>query len=231
MRTTWGNMENKKNDKARIIVILGLMAIVAIAGCIDRGKSINSTNEKNDIVATQIPGKTSEVGISSSTSGVMERYSLERLVSLSDIVAIAEVVDILPSRWNTQNGEKPTINNGTHSIIYTDVNIKIVEYLKGSLNNTTITVRTIGGIVGQDKQYVEDQPLYNINEKVLVFLKNDSDPRTVGIGNKHFVTTGSMQGKIIIPTSNELIIGDIKMSLEDAKAIIGEKGEKSYGNI
>lgn len=227
-------MENNKNT-AGIFVILGLTILIAITGCIDKGKlaSVNLTNEQN-VIATPIHQEISDVGISSSTSGMMERYNLDKLVSLSDSVVIAEVVDILPSRWNTQNGEKSTVNDGTSHIIYTDVTIKIVEYLKGSLGNTTdntTIVRTMGGMVGQDKQYVEDQPSYNVNEKVLIFLKNDSDPRTVDIGNKHFVTTGSMQGKITMPANNEVIIGDTKMSLEEAKTAITGKGEKSYGNI
>jgi hypothetical protein len=228
-------MEKNKNGTAGIFVILGLAILIAITGCIDKGKlaSTNLTNEQN-VIATPIHQKISDVGISSSTSGMMERFNLDKLVSLSDSVVIAEVVDILPSRWNTQNGEKPTVNDGISHIIYTDITIKIVEYLKGSLGNTTdntTIVRTIGGMVGQDKQYVEDQPSYNVNEKVLIFLKNDSDPRTVDIGNKHFVTTGSMQGKITIPANNEVIIGDTKLSLEEAKIAITGRGEKSYGNI
>jgi hypothetical protein len=228
-------MENKKNGNTGIFVIFGLMVLIAITGCVDKGKltDVNSTNGKS--VATPIYQGISDAGISSSTSGIMERYNLDKLVSMSDSVVIAEVVDISPSRWNTQNGEKPTVNDGIPHTIYTDVDIKIIEYLKGSLSNTTdnttITVRTMGGTVGQDKQYVENQPSYNVNEKVLVFLKNDSDPRTRYIGTKHLVTTGSIQGKITIPTSNEIIIGDIKMSLEEAKVIIAGKGEKSYGNI
>lgn len=229
-------MENKKNDNAVIFVVL-VLVLTAIAGCIDKGKlsDINSTNEKS-VIATPISKGISDVGVSSSTSGVMERYNLDKLVSISDSVVIAEVVDILPSRWNTQNGEKPTANDGISHTIYTDVNVKIVEYLKGrplnnTTGNTTVIVRTIGGIVGQDKQYVEDQPSYIVNEKVLIFLKNDSDPRTVNNGNKHFVTTGSMQGKVTIPANNEIIIGDTKMSIEEAKVLITGKGEKSYGNI
>jgi hypothetical protein len=151
---------------------------------------------------------------------------------MSDSVVIAEVVSVLPSRWNTINGEKPVNNeNNLPSTIYTDANVKIVESLKGSLDNATITVRTLGGTVGQDKQQVENQPSYSANENVLIFLKNDNDPRTKDIGDSHFITTGLMQGKISIPESNELIIGDEKMSLDEAKIVITGKGEKTNGSI
>jgi hypothetical protein len=173
--------------------------------------------------------------MSSSTSGIIERYNLDKLIYMSDSIVIAEVIDLLPSRWSTPNGNKPTVNNGMLYTIYTDANIKIVEYLKGSPGNITdnaiITVRMLGGTVGQDKQYVEDQPSYSVHERVLVFLKNDSDRRTIDIGGKHFVTVGMMQGKISIPADNKIIIGDVKMSLEEARVVIAGKGNRSYDNI
>lgn len=237
-------MKMKIDNKVGIFAIFGLIALIVITGCVDNGKtmyintSVNMTpvsqsTPGKEVITTSIPKGTSDIG--ARTSGIMERYSLDKLVSLSDNIVIAEVVDVLPSRWNTQSGEKPTVSNGISQTIYTDTNLKIVEYLKGSLynigDNSTITVRTIGGTVGQDKQIEEDQSSYNIGEKVMIFLKNDSDPRTKDVGCSHFMTVGSMQGKISIPAGNELIIGDVKISLEEAKVIIAGKGGKSYGTI
>lgn len=238
------NENSNSNRKLRIFVILGLMVLIVVAGCVNKENKENGTNAgtyvnttprttaEQSTETTPTQQGISEPGISSSTGGMMERYNLDRLISMSDSIIIAEVVSVLPSRWNTQTGEKPVDNgNNLSSTIYTDTNVKIIESLKGSLGDTTITIRILGGIVGQDKQYVEDQPSYSVNEKVLIFLKNDSDPRTKDIGNNHFITTGLMQGKISIPASNELIIGDGKMSLDEARTIITGKGEKTNGGI
>lgn len=237
-------MKNKKDSKVIIFVILGIVALITITGCIDNESKENVTNTNDDTNATPastIPGKetvstpvgqvTSEPGISSSTSGKMTLYSLEDLVSASDVIAIVEVIDVLPSVWNTQNGDKPTVNDGLPHTIYTDANVKVVEYLKGASDSTAITIRMIGGKVGQDNQYIENQPSYSTNEKVLVFLKNDNDPRTKDVGNKHMVTAGLAQGKISIPNNNEVIVGDKKMTMDEARVIITGKGEKRYGSI
>jgi hypothetical protein len=242
-------MNNKKDNNMRVFVMLGLIGLitlVAITGCIDKGKVIDINKSVNmtpvphttsgkEVVVTPIPQGTNGAGISSSTSGIIERYNLDKLIYMSDSIVIAEVINLLPSRWSTPSGNKPTTNNGMLYTIYTDADIKIVEYLKGSsgniADNATITVRMLGGTVGQDKQYVEDQPSYSVHEKVLVFLKNDSDRRTVDIGGKHFVTVGMMQGKISIPADNKIIIGDVKMSLEEARVVIAGKGNRSYDNI
>jgi hypothetical protein len=241
-------MNNKKNIKTKLFVALGMIVLIAITGCVDNGdkekivyvnNSIDTTPSTpvipgQEVTASPTPQGIYNSGISSDTGGMMEKYNLDKLTSISDIVVIAEVVDILPSRWNTQNGDKPTVNDVTSYTIYTDVSVKIVESLKGSLSNTadnTIVVRTMGGTVGQDTQNVENQPSYSVNEKVLVFLKNDTDPRTKDVGNKHFVTAGLIQGKVSIPTNDEVIIGDENMSLEEARVIITGQSEKKYGNI
>lgn len=233
-------MKSWKNNEKRIFVILGLIVLISITGCISNKENQENVTDVNithvvqtspgqEVIGTPVPKGTSDAGTSSSSGGVMQIYSLDKLVSMSDSIVIAEVVSVLPSRWNTKSGEKPTVNNG--STIYTDANIKIVESLKGSLSGTSVTVRVIGGTVGQDKQYAENQPLYSVNEKVLVFLKNDNDPRTKDVGNSHMITAGLMQGKIYIPANNEIIIGDTKMSLDEARVIIAGKGEKKYGSI
>lgn len=239
-------MENRKSGKIEIFVIFVLVILIAITGCVDKGNvvgvntSINVTpypqgTPDQGVTVTPVSNGTSENGISSDTGNMIERYNLDKLISLSDSVVIAEVVGLTPSRWSTQNGEKPNTNDDTSYTIYTDVSIKILEYLKGSQNsaddNIIVTVRTLGGTVGKDRQYVEDQPSYNVNEKVLIFLKNDSDPRTKDVGNKHFVTTGSIQGKIPISASSVVIIDGDKMSLEEARIVITGKGENKYGNI
>lgn len=54
-------------------------------------------------------------------------------------------------------------------------------------------------------------------------MKNDADPRTKDIGDKHFVTAGLAQGKISVLQNNVTVIGDEKMSLDDARERIKGK--------
>ena len=149
---------------------------------------------------------------------MLERYNVEKLVLKSDIIVIGEVVGS-GSMWNTPDGKEPMDKSGTY-VIYTDSRIKVEEYLKGKLDDQTITVRMLGGTVGKNTQNVEDQPFYGVGEKVLAFLGNDPDVRIKDIGDKHFATVGLTQGKISISLNNELVLNEQRMPLEDAEKMI-----------
>lgn len=198
-----------------ILVIISIIALAIVTGCIDDEK-------KNADNATLTPEKTPVAVTSSSSEGIMEKFNLPKLVSMSDTIVVGNVTEVFQSKWNTPDGNKP-MNNSTSNIIYTDVNIKVLEYIQNPLDATAITVRVLGGIVGQDSINIEDQPSYSPGETVVLFLKNDADPRTKDIGEKHFVTAGLAQGKISVLQNNVTFIGDEKMSLDDIRVRI--KGE------
>jgi len=197
-----------------ILVITSIIALAIITGCVGE-----RTNENN---TTLTPEKTPVDVISSSSNGIMEKFNLPKLVSMSDIIVVGNVTEVFQSKWNTPDGNKP-MNNSASNMIYTDVNIKVLEYIHNPLDATAITVRVLGGIVGQDSINIEDQASYSPGETVLLFLKNDADPRTKDIGDKHFVTAGLAQGKISVLQNNTTIIGDEKMSLDDARKRIKGK--------
>ncbi len=228
-------MDMMKIMNVRALVILGLVSLVIMTGCIgeekkngDIGTPSPQATPEQEVIVTPIAQWTSESGtysgVSSSTGSMLEKYDLNKLVSMSDNVVIGDVSSILPSKWNTPDGKKPTDFNNASYTIYTDATIEVGESLKGSLSTTHITVRMLGGTVGKDVQSVEDQPSFDTNEKVLIFLKKDSDPRTKDIGYEHFTTVGLAQGKISILPNNDVIIGDEKMSLDNAKIRITGKG-------
>ncbi|PWB54252.1 MAG: hypothetical protein C3F06_05160 [Candidatus Methanoperedenaceae archaeon] len=198
-----------------ILVIISIISLAIVTGCIDEEK-------KNADNATLTPEKTPAAVISSSSEGIMEKFNLQKLVSMSDTIIVGNVTEVFQSKWNTPDGNKP-MNNSTSNIIYTDVNIKVFEYLQNPLDAASITVRVLGGIVGQDSINVEDQPSYSPGETVVLFLKNDADPRTKDIGEKHFVTAGLAQGKISVLQNNVTFIGDEKMSLDDIRVRIKGK--------
>ena len=226
-------MNDKKISNLPILAVFGIAMLIIVAGCVSPNKeNENKTSDvsqtgqvtpEQETIVTPVTQETPASGISSSTGDMIERYSLEKLASMSDSVVIGEVTNVLPSKWNTPDGNKP-LNNDIPYVIYTDANIKIGEYLKGILSTKTITVRVLGGTVGQDRQDVEDQPSYVANEKVLIFLKKDNDSRTKDIGGEHLTTVGLVQGKISISQNNDIFIGDEKISLDNAKVRIIGKG-------
>ncbi len=198
-----------------ILLIISTLVLVIVTGCIDGEK-------KNTDIGTPTPEKTPVTVISSSSEGIMEKFNLQKLESMSDSIVVGKVTEVFQSKWNTPDGKKP-VNNSTPNIIYTDVNIKVLEFIRNPLDTTAIQVRVLGGIVGQDGLNIEDQPSYSPGETVLLFLKKDDDPRTKDIGDKHFVTAGLVQGKISILQNNETVIGDEKISLDDVRVRIKGK--------
>jgi len=121
--------------------------------------------------------------------------NISSLAKSSDVIVIGEVKEILTSRWTTKDGKRPVKIDDER--IYTDVIIKVEEYLKNPQPTKEITVRTLGGKVGKDSMIVEDEAEFEPNEKVLLFLTTE-DPFTKNIGRQHFRVTGWMHGKFKI---------------------------------
>lgn len=205
--------KEKTGNTLRIWMMAIMVTIIIVTGCIE------DKEDQGGIIPIVTSEQTPELTTAPQpdTQGIMERYSLEKLISMSDSIVIGTTLDI-SSKWNTPDGKKPAIDND--NFIYTDIDIKSEEYLKNPLDAGIITVRVLGGTVGQDTSDVEDQPSFNTGEKILIFLKEDADPRTKDIGGKHLVVAGLIQGKIVISENNGVTIGDDKMTLEDVRTKI-----------
>ncbi|WP_244603649.1 hypothetical protein [Methanococcoides sp. AM1] len=136
-----------------------------------------------------------------SISAELEYVSPEEMSDRSDVILIGTVKEILPSKWNTEDGERPPDDIselGWHDVLYTDVVITVDEYLKNPLVDKEIIVRTQGGeddIVVID---VEDEPSFKPEEKVFLYLKNDTWVDTMDHGPEHFMVTGVSQGKFTL---------------------------------
>lgn len=213
----------------RNLILIGVISVaLAVIGCIGEEKK----NEEG-VNVTLIPQETPEINsinndsqISTSTQKIMEKYSLSNLISMADSIAVGEVTGISSGKWNTPDGKKPIFTDNNSYVIYTDVEISVEEYLKNSQKTGVVLVRVLGGIVGEDAMEFEDHPSFNVNERVLIFLREDDDPRTKNIGPRHFITAGLHQGKIPILQNEKVIIGDEKFSKPDIRImIITSKGE------
>lgn len=138
----------------------------------------------------------------------------------SDSIVTGKVIEILPSRWNTLDGKKP-ISTGKMPAtkeefyekqkeynIYTDVIIKVDTKIKNELTSTVVTVRTLGGQVGDDKMIEEDDAKFEAGENVLLFLTKE-DPFTDNSAGTHYRVTGWKFGKFSITKDNQAVRTDL----------------------
>lgn len=95
--------------------------------------------------------------------GILPDYSVNDLIKLSEIVVIGSVTEILPAQKGIRK------ESGTN-LIYTDVVITPDRILNGKVTSQYIIVRVWGGRVGGETEIYEQEPVFTINERVLVFL-------------------------------------------------------------
>lgn len=110
----------------------------------------------------------------------MDGYPLDRppgaaaAFSGNEIIVVAQVTELLPSRWNTASPSPTKL-----AFIFTPTRVGVREVLRGSprLDNGTMVVRQLGGQVGDDKYVAADDistPLALRSEYVL-FLGEQRD--------------------------------------------------------
>jgi len=121
------------------------------------------------------------------------RMSLEDLSREASSIVIGEVTDA-QSFWEDGN-------------IYTNVTISVEQYVKGA-GGKQVTIKVLGGTVGDITQWVSDAPIFQIGERTLLFLRNDQ-------------VVGWHQGKFAI-VNHELIVEDVLV--DEADFINGIRG-------
>lgn len=138
------------------------------------------------------------------------------LAESSDSIIIGQVIEILPSRWNTPDGKKPVPTDKMpaskeeseqkqkENNIYTDIIIKIDQQIKNKSTPATVIIRTLGGKVGEDAQIEEDDAKFEIGERVLLFLTKE-DPFTDNSMGTHYRVTGWKFGKFSITKDNQAV--------------------------
>lgn len=136
-----------------------------------------------------------------SISGLLPYLYFTQLNEQSELIVTGTVEEILPAKWNTPDGRRrsDTIADiAENDTMYTDIIIKVDQYLKGSLDDQEIRVRTIGGEDDIVVIVFEDEPSFKENERVLLYLRNDTYPIFKDIGPEHYVITGDMLGKFTL---------------------------------
>lgn len=193
-----------------LLFVVGILSFYTIAPMPDTGpaQGIISENEiKNDeIIPSEATSShdeeealTYKTTIAISASLVYLNFT--QLNQQSELIITGTVKDILPSKWNTSDGKRRV--NAIEDIpetdtMYTDIIIKVDQYLKGSLEDQEIRVRTMGGEDEIVRIDYEDEPSFKENENVLLYLHNDTNPGLENIDSKYYYVTGTMLGKFTL---------------------------------
>lgn len=124
---------------------------------------------------------------------------LKKITENSDAIITGKVID-QKSEWNSDKTR-----------IFTKVNIKVDEFLKGSAHQSTIIVIHPGGEVGEVGEIYSHVPGFFDNENVLLFLQKSED------NNSYKVMEGE-SGKISMTddkqTSNKKNISAYKKQIK-----------------
>ncbi|ABE52121.1 hypothetical protein [Methanococcoides burtonii] len=158
------------------------------------------------------------VGETIMVSALLEFLSYEDLSDRSDVILIGTVKEILPSKWNTADGTRPTddiYDLGWHDVLYTDVIISVDGYLKNPLPKKEVIVRIQGGSDDYVTIDVEDESSFSLGERVFLYLNNDTWTDTKDLGPEHFVVTGASQGKFTLTDDGRVSQFDTSLALDE----------------
>ncbi len=108
------------------------------------------------------------------------RLNDQQLVGLSTLIIEGRVVE-MHSEWNPNRTQ-----------IHTLVTLDVARAYKGTIAGGKLTVRMLGGRVGDIAQRLVDAPTFSLDEDVIVFFEKDpSQPIAI---------TGFNQGKLTVRT-------------------------------
>ena len=114
---------------------------------------------------------------------IIRQLSLEQMVEAADTIVVGEVVEV-ESAWEKRR-------------IYTHVRIAVEQSLKGE-PTAELSIRLLGGSVGDVEMIIAGQPTFKPGEKTLLFLRAQGQ----GQGRMHYMV-GMAQGKFTVELDRE----------------------------
>ncbi|VAX26284.1 hypothetical protein MNBD_IGNAVI01-40 [hydrothermal vent metagenome] len=124
-----------------------------------------------------------------------ERNVLENLANRADIIIIGTVKEI-NYKWNEDK-----------TSIWTFVRIDIEENIKGVKIQNGITIRVLGGEIGNIGMKVSNSPLFEVNRRYLCFLQKDSN-ETFAVSDweagKFVSKNGTWQNKMSVISNSQI---------------------------
>jgi hypothetical protein len=141
----------------------------------------------------------------------VEKMSLRDLAKKSDAIVLAHVEDA-SARYDS-NKE-----------IYTYITLRVLEPVRGPKADAVITIRQLGGVVGDIASIVPGTPRFKQGEEVVLFLtKNDAAgyPWVMGLQQGKYTVTSDEKGRKSV--RNE--IDERSLLSPNGKAIGGESAK------
>ncbi|AKB52732.1 hypothetical protein MSBRW_3479 [Methanosarcina barkeri str. Wiesmoor] len=217
-----------RNNAKYGVILVGVLSLLMVGFLTlsDSSQAILKTVEQPDYSeATNIDKPSNNVDTDKlrtiGISGSLEEYTYDDLNNHADTVIIGKVKEILPPKWNTEQTNKSfteKIKRG--ELIYTDIIISVDKYLKNPLSSNEVTVRVVGGTIGNITMTSDIEPSFKPDEKVLLYLSNDTYPYTKDVGSEHFVVTGYVQGKFKLTDDGKAVRPDETVSQDELLSTI-----------
>lgn len=172
-----------------IIAIVSLSAVVLLLGGVFRSSSETNHNTGSGVstaeVAYPAPLPT-PTGMQRKPSDPFVRVIAPEVVDINPIDATkaaqavirSRVSQVLPPRWSTPDGSRPSDPFNSDEGIYTPVKITVLETYRGT-TPSEIILNISGGVIGQDEVRVIPKELFTFTagEEVLLFLaRGDGSP-------------------------------------------------------
>lgn len=139
----------------------------------------------------------------SASASVVTHMDLETLVQLSPVIVRGEVESIVSG------------TDSAYSRIHTYVTIRVDESLKGAEGSERVTLRLLGGSVGEQASVVFGMPSFRRGERVVLFAR----PAKSGA----LVVSGLFQGKFPITSENGLDVVEPQSTPERTLVINQDK--------
>lgn len=163
-------MQNKKIASIAAVTVAGIVAVVM---------SLNGLQSGSDITYVEVDGE-------------LPPFTVDDLSKGAKYVVIGKVISITPTDKVSEEASKT-------SPIYSDVVIGVQRDLTNQFQDKQISVRIMGGQIGNTVVQAEHTPEFTIGEDVLVFVA-DKAPHTVW-GDNYYVA-GLELGKYRLANGN-----------------------------
>jgi hypothetical protein len=151
-------------------------------------------------------------------AGMQEKQDISKMVQGADLIIRGKVIST-ESKWKEDS-------RGRH--IYTSVNVKVLDKMKGDIKDSALAFEVVGGLVGDMGELVSDTPAFEADEDAIMFLTGH--PLTVrqGISSKIRIQNGNVfRGNSGITADS--FIRDLKILEKDPNAQVLQG--KAYQDI
>ena len=147
-------------------------------------------------------------GLSSTNFAQQEAVDLKELATSADVIITGKVTN-QTSSWNEDK-----------SRIYTLATVQVADYIKGVSAGNTVTIKYLGGEVGDVGEMYSHMPRFEDNEEVLVFLTKDSNDNDYKVSNgengKIRLVNDPRTGELM--TNSNVRVSSLKKQIKDILA-------------